>query len=159
MSRTQSECPGQSYDWGCLYLVLLFLVLHYHHPQLGRQCFVAMEKRCCPGAINFGQPLTCIFTLLLLLLFSCSVMSNSLWPHGLQQAGLPCPSLSPGFLLNSCPLSQWGYPTISSSAAPLLLLPSISPSVSFPMSRLMASGGQSTSVSASVLPIIQVDFI
>ena len=63
-------------------------------------------------------------------------MSNSLWPHGLQHARLPCLSLSPGFVLNLCPLSQWCYPTISSSAAPLLLLPSISSSGSFPVSQL-----------------------
>ena len=43
-----------------------------------------MEKRCSLGAINFGQSLTCVFTLLLLLLFSRSVVSNSLWPYGLQ---------------------------------------------------------------------------
>ena len=51
-------------------------------------------------------------------LLSSSVMSNSLWPHGLQHARLPCPSLSPGVCSNSCPLSQWYYLTISSSAAP-----------------------------------------
>ena len=48
--------------------------------------------------------------------FSCWVMSNSLWPHGLQHARLPCPSPSPRVCSNSCPLSQWCYPTISSSA-------------------------------------------
>ena len=60
-----------------------------------------------------------------LLLFSCSVMSDSLWPHGLQHARLPCPSLSPGLCSNSCPLSWWCHPTISSSVSPLLLLTSI----------------------------------
>jgi len=54
-------------------------------------------------------------------------MYSFLWPHGLQQARLPCP-LSPGFCSNSCPLSQWCHPTISSSAT-LLLLPSIIPSI------------------------------
>ena len=49
------------------------------------------------------------------LLFHCSVMSDPLWPHGLQHARLPCPSLSPGVCSNSCPLSQWCHPTISSS--------------------------------------------
>ena len=44
---------------------------------------------------------------LLLLLFSCSLISNSLWPHGLQHTRLPCPSLSPGACPNSCPFSQW----------------------------------------------------
>ena len=51
------------------------------------------------------------------MLFSCSVVSNSLQPHGLQHTRLPCPSLSPGICSNSCPLSQWYYLTISSSAA------------------------------------------
>ena len=52
------------------------------------------------------------------LLFSSSVMSDSLWPHGLQHARLPCPSLSLGACSNSCPLSQWCHPTISPSAIP-----------------------------------------
>ena len=47
--------------------------------------------------------------------FSCSVMSNSLWPHGLQYSRLPCPSLSPRVCSDSCPLSWWCYLTISSS--------------------------------------------
>ena len=54
--------------------------------------------------------------------FSCSGVSNSLWPHGLQQARLPCPSLSPGVCSNSCPLSQWCHPTISSSVIPFSCL-------------------------------------
>ena len=58
-------------------------------------------------------------------LFSCQVVYSFLWPHGLQQARLPCP-LSPGVCSHSCPLSQWCHPTISSSAT-LLLLPSIFP--------------------------------
>ena len=53
-----------------------------------------------------------------LLLFSCSVVSDSLRPHGLQHARLPCPSPSPGACSNSCPLSQWCHPTISSSVIP-----------------------------------------
>ena len=54
-----------------------------------------------------------------LLQFSCSVMSNSLWPHGLQHTRLPCPSPAPRDCLNSCPSSnQWGHPTISSSVSP-----------------------------------------
>ena len=50
--------------------------------------------------------------------FSCSVMSDSLRPHGLQHARLPCPSPIPGAYSNSCPLSQWCHPTISSSVVP-----------------------------------------
>ena len=49
-----------------------------------------------------------------LLSFSSSVVSDSLWLHGLQHARLPCPSLPPGICSNSCPLNQWCYPTISS---------------------------------------------
>ena len=56
--------------------------------------------------------------LLRMLLFSHWVTSNSLWSHGLQHARLPCPSLSPGVCSDSCPLSRWGHPTISSSVAP-----------------------------------------
>ena len=54
----------------------------------------------------------------LLLLFSHSVLSYTLWPHGLQHAKLPCPSPSPGACSNSCPLSQWCQPTIWSSVIP-----------------------------------------
>ena len=59
--------------------------------------------------------------------FSCSVMSDSLWPHGLQQARPPCPSPTPRVYSNSCPLSQWCHPTIFILCCPLLLLPSIFP--------------------------------
>ena len=56
------------------------------------------------------------------MLFSCSVMSNSLQPHRSQHARLPCPSPFPGVCSNSCPLSQWGHPTISSSVIPFSCL-------------------------------------
>ena len=59
---------------------------------------------------------------------SCSIMSNSLWPHELQHARPPCPSPTPGVHPNPCPLSQWCHPAIS-SCHPLLLLPSIFPSI------------------------------
>ena len=88
--------------------------------------------------------------------FSHSVVSDSLWPHGLQHTRLPCPSLSPGVCSHSCPLSQWCHPTISSSAAPFsFCLRSFLTSRSFPVSRLFASGGQSiiASALASVLPM------
>ena len=60
--------------------------------------------------------------------FSRSVMSDSLWPHGLQRARLTCPSPTPRAYSNSCPLSQWCHPTIS-SCHPLLLPSSIFPSI------------------------------
>ena len=93
----------------------------------------------------------------ILLLFSCSVMSDSLWPHGLQRARLPCPIPSSGACSNSCPLSWWCHPTISSSVVPFSsCLQSFPASGSFLMSRLFAWGGQSigVSASASVLPMI-----
>ena len=75
----------------------------------------------------------------LLLLFSCSVVSDSLWPHGLQHTRLPCPSPSPGICSDSCPLSQWCHPTISSSVVPSSCPRSLPVSGSFPMSWLFAS--------------------
>ena len=82
-----------------------------------------------------------------------AVTSNSLQPHGLQHARLPCPSLSPGVCSNACLLS-WCPPTISSSVALFSSCPqSLPASGSFPMNWLFVSGGQSirTSASASVL--------
>ena len=86
--------------------------------------------------------------------FSCSVMSNSLWPHGLQHTRPPCPSPTPRVCSNSCPLSQWCHPTISSSVIPFSFhLQSFPASGSFQMSQLFASGGQRIGASASVLPV------
>ena len=90
------------------------------------------------------------------LLFSSSVVSNSLWPHELQHARLPCAILFPGVCWNSYPLSQWCHPTISSSDALFSFCHQFFPaSGSFPMSWLFASGGQiiGASSSASVLPV------
>ena len=92
----------------------------------------------------------------LLLLFSGSVVSNSLQPHGLQHARPPCPSPIPGAYSNSCPLSRWCHPTISSSTVPFSShLQSFLASGSFQTSQFFASGSQSIglSASASVLPM------
>ena len=88
--------------------------------------------------------------------FSRSVMFSSLWPHGLQHARLPCPSSTPRVYSDSCPLSQWCHPTISSSVIPQ----SFPASGSFQMSHLFTSGGQSigVSASASVLPMNTQDW-
>ena len=89
-----------------------------------------------------------------LLLFSHSVVSTSLQPHGLQHARLPYSSPSPGACSNSCPLSQWCHPTILSSVVPFSSCPqSFIASRSFLMYQLFASGDQSIEVlaSASVL--------
>ena len=81
----------------------------------------------------------------------CSVLFDSLQLHGLQQARLPCPSLSFRVCSNSCSLAPSNYLIL---CCPLLLLPSFPVSVSFPVSQLFTSGDQSSraSVSASVLP-------
>ena len=86
--------------------------------------------------------------------FSHSVMSDSLWPHGLQHTRLPCPSPTPRVYSNSCPLSWWCHPTISSSLIPFSShLQSFTTSGSFPMSQFFTSGNWSirASASASVL--------
>ena len=81
-------------------------------------------------------------------------MSNSLQPHGLWHTRLPCPSPTPGAYSNSCPLSQWCHPTISSSVIPFSsCLQSFPASGSFPMSQFFTSDGQSVGVSASASSI------
>ena len=89
---------------------------------------------------------------------SCCVVSDSLWPHGLQHSRLPCPSLTPGACLDWSPLSWWCHPTILSFLSPS------PPSFNlfqhqgfFPVSQFFTSGGQSirASASGSVLPMNQ----
>ena len=90
------------------------------------------------------------------LLFSRSVVSDSLWPHGLQHTRPPCPLPTPGAYSNSYPLSQWCNPTVSSSVIPFSsFLQSFPASGSFQMRQFFASGGQiiTVSASASVLPM------
>ena len=102
-----------------------------------------------------------IITMMIIVQFSCSVVSNSLWPHEPQHARPPCPSPAPGVYPNSCPSSRWCHPTISSSVVPFSSCPqSFSASGSFPMSQLFTSGGRSTGVSAStsVLPMNTQDW-
>ena len=89
---------------------------------------------------------------------SHSVVSDSLWPHRLQNARLPCPSPSPGVYSNSCPWSRWCHPTISSSVFPFSRLQSSPTSGCFQMSQLFNSGGQSISASTSVLPMNTQDW-
>ena len=97
-----------------------------------------------------------LFRKLSSVLFILSVMFNSLPPHGLQYARLPCPSPIPRAYSNSCPSSWCCHSTISSSVIPFLsCLQSFPASGSFPMSQFFASGGQNVgiSASASVLPM------
>ena len=93
--------------------------------------------------------------------FSRSVVSDSLRPHESQHARPPYPSPTPRAFSNSCPSSRWCHPAISSSVTPFFSCPqSLPASGSFPMSQLLAWGGQSTGVSASasVLPMNTQDW-
>ena len=89
--------------------------------------------------------------------FSHSVVSNSLWPHGLQYTRPPCPSPTPGVYSNSYPLSQWCHPTISSSAVSFFShFQSFPASGPFQMSQFFSPGGQSIGVSASA-PVLKMN--
>ena len=93
--------------------------------------------------------------------FSCSVVSNFLWPHELQHTRPPCPSPTPGAHPKPCPSSWWCHPAISSSVIPFSSCPqSLPASGSFPISQLFAWSGQSIGVSAlaSVLPMNTQDW-
>ena len=109
---------------------------------------------------TMGISCSFVFSLCFSVQLSCSFVSDSLHPHGPQHARLPCPSTTPGVYSNSCALSWWCHPTMSSSVIPfsscLLSFPE-----SFPMSQFFASGGQSigVSASASVLPIKIQDWV
>ena len=84
------------------------------------------------------------------LLFSCSVVFNSLWLHGLQHTRPPCVSTSSGACSNSCLLSRWCYPTISSSVIPFTsCLQSFPASGSFPVSWLFTWDGRRIGASSS----------
>ena len=84
---------------------------------------------------------------------SCSVGSVAQSYLTLCDSVLPCPSQTPGACSNSCPLSRWCHPIISSSVVPFSCLQSCPASGSFPRSQFFTSGGQSIGVSASVLPM------
>ena len=89
--------------------------------------------------------------------FSHSVMLDCLWPHGLQHARLPYPSLIPRACSNSRPSSRWCHPTVSSSVVPFSsCLQSFPASGSFPVSQFFASGGQSIGASVSVLVLFSI---
>ena len=118
--------------------------------ELGSGCEVYLEDSA-PFPWRKTLPLLLI---MLLLLFGHSAMSDSWRPHGLQHARLPCPSPFPRVSSNSCLLSQWCHPTISSSVVPFSSCLQFFPaSGCFLMSRFFALGGQSFGASASVLPM------
>ena len=107
------------------------------------------------GLLPFSEFWDISFLFFSSLQFSCSVMSDSLWPYELQHTRPPCPSQTSGVYSNSCPSHRWCQPAISSSVVPFSSCPqSLPASGSFPMSQLFTWGGQSigVSASASVLP-------
>jgi len=111
-----------------------------------------------------GETATLSSSLRILLLFSHSIMSSSLVPRGLQHTSLLCPSPSPGVCSNSCPLSRWCHPTISTSFVPFSsCLQSFLASRSFPMSWLFLWNSQiiwaSASISIFQMNIFRVDFL
>ena len=104
---------------------------------------------------KFGEKKMFLSLKLVSVQFSRSVVSDSLWSHELQHARPPCPSPTPGIYSNSCSLSRWCHPTISSSVIPFSCPQSFPASGSFPMSQFFTSGVQRIGVSpsAAVLPV------
>ena len=138
----------------CVSTISPFLWKVKSHTQL-RQCTWVVCLRTPSVFTHVRQPLKYGPLLSPFSHFSLSGMSDSLQPHGLQHTRLPYPSPTPGACWNSCPLSQWCHPAISSSVIPFSSCPQSLPALeSFPMSQFFASGGQSIGVSAStsVLP-------
>ena len=116
----------------------------------GRTCSI-IKVECCIYIPDLSGNISAAFSSVQ---FSRWVMSDSLRPHELQHCRLPYPSLSPWLCSNSCPLSQWCHPSISSSVVSFSSCPQSFPaSGSFPVSQLFTSGGQSIRASASVLPM------
>ena len=133
------------------------------HPFLDILCFctaqnfLSRKRYLGKNTVNCHDFICCLFKgSVQSVQFSCSVVSYSLQPHGLQHARLPCPSPTPGAYSNSCPSHRWCHPTISSSVIPFSsLLQSFPASGSFPGSQFFISDGQriGVSASASVLPV------
>ena len=134
----QKRGDGYKLTWGCFYtwyLSYIFLQVpmgHNLHSSCPRHIVVCVILVAItePKEKQHTHQNPCIYNHLL---FSCSVMSDSLQPQGLQHTRPPCPSLSPGVCSNSCPLSQLCYLTMMSSATLFFCLQS------FPVSRLFAS--------------------
>ena len=122
------------------------------------RCFMDTLKERCRNEIGYKAIIQHLWSgnLILLLIFSCSVVSDSSQPHGLQHTRLPCPSPSPRVCSNSCPLDPWCHPIISFSVTPFSsCLQSFPAPGSFLTSQFFASDSQRTGASAStsVLPM------
>ena len=111
-----------------------------------------LSDHLCDHLQNFKEPESLrfhIFPSCFIYQFSCSVRSDSLWPHGLHHARLPCPSPTPGAYSDSCLSSQWCHPTISSSFIPFSCLQSLPASGSFLMSQFFIRWSKYCSFSIS----------
>ena len=108
---TEDSGIGSKYtnSWTCSQNVVIFTLAWNFH----ERCLLLFAQ-------TENEEVSC------LLLFSCWVVSDSLWLYGLQHIRPPCPSLTPGFCSNSCPWSQWCHPTISSSVVPFFYCPELS---------------------------------
>ena len=138
------DFPGRNTGVGCHFL------LQGIFPTQGLNPCLLCCRQICYHLSHQGSPL-----LFVSVQFSHSVVSDSLQPHGLQHARLPCLLPTPGAYSNSCPSSQWCHPTISFSVNPFSCLQSFPASGSFLLSQFFASGGQNNRASAlaSVLPM------
>ena len=145
--------PNQGSNLGLLHCrQILYWLIYQRSPEF---CVYFIKKHLVNFTILFACECISSFQ------FSHSVVSNSLQPHKLQHARPPCPSPTPEVHSNSCSLSRWCHPAISSSVVPFSSCPqSLPASGSFPMSQLFAWGGQSAGVSASasVLPMNTQDW-
>ena len=127
------DSPGKNTGMGCHFLLQCMKVKS--ESEVAQSCLTLSDPMDCSlpgspvhgifqarvlewGAIAFSVPLVVYIRSFSSVQFSWSVMSDSLWLHGLQHARLPCPSPTPGAYSNSCPSSQWCHPTISSSVIP-----------------------------------------
>ena len=121
-------------------------------------CYIINYFFTCLISLQF-EHLECSYHICVTVQFSCLVVSDSV-THGLQHTRLSCPSPTPGAYLNSCPLTRWCHPAISSSVIPFSCLQSFPASGCFPKSQFFTLGGQSIAVSASasVLPMNSQDW-
>ena len=136
-----------------------FFMIQFSHPYMTTGKTIALTRW-----TFVGKVMSLLFNTLLMLVIAFLPRSSSVqlfscvWlfaTHGLQHTRLPCPSPTPESCSNSCPLSWWCHPTISSSVISFSCLQSFPASGSFTISQFFISGGQSigVSASASVLPM------
>ena len=140
------------------YLVIWYNILGSYFAKISIRVYNRLQLRL--KFIFFNKLHIVFFPSITSVQFSRSVVSDSLRPHESQHARPPYPSPTPRVYSNSCPLSRWCHPAISSSAVPNPCPQSLPASGSFPMSQLLAWGGHCTGVSASasVLPMNTQDW-